>query len=144
MEQKRTISSELPTFGFGERIREERQRLKLNQREFAERAGVSRASQAHYELAQRVPDLVYLGALAADVDILYVVTGERSAKGIAQAIDARLIEPIIAAIDTWAVENKKALTHKVRAELLALFLQQAVSTGKFERDWIRKTLQLVK
>lgn len=62
----------------GERLKEERERLKLSQTSFAEIAGVHRKSQANYETDERMPDLTYIQALiAADigVDVLYVISG---------------------------------------------------------------------
>ena len=60
----------------GERLREERVRLRFNQAEFAAFAGVAKTSQFNYEKGERSPDAAYLAAVAEKgVDILYVVTG---------------------------------------------------------------------
>lgn len=144
MYQNISNNANLLSNGFGERIKEERQRLKLNQADFAELARVSRASQAHYEREHRVPDLNYLAALFKKVDVPYIISGERGSTHGAKEIDPSVIEPILVAINTWATENKKSITETLRAELLALFLHQASSTGKIETDWMRKTLRLVK
>lgn len=62
----------------GDRLREERERLDLNQTQFAERAGTTRKTQFNYESNARRPDADYLAALAAaGVDVLYVLTGQR-------------------------------------------------------------------
>lgn len=63
----------------GERLKEERKRLGLNQTEFAVLLGASKTSQFNYEKGDRSPDATYL-ALAAEhgVDVLYVITGERA------------------------------------------------------------------
>lgn len=64
----------------GERLREERARLGFNQSDFAAFAGVAKTSQFNYEKGDRSPDAAYLAAVAEKgVDILYVVTGQRSA-----------------------------------------------------------------
>jgi len=144
MAQMTCIVSNSSPNGFGGRLKEERQRLKLTQADFAKLAGVSRASQAHYEQEQRVPDLLYLSALSDKVDVAYIISGESIAKHSAKAIDSKVIEPILAAIDVWAAETNRKVSQSLRAELLALFLQQAVSTGKVESDWMKKTLRLVK
>jgi len=61
------------------RLREERERLGLSQTEFGKIGGVTKKTQMLYESGERSPDMVYLAAVAeAGVDILYVVTGERS------------------------------------------------------------------
>nr|WP_254436672.1 helix-turn-helix transcriptional regulator [Pseudomonas asiatica] len=64
--------------GIGERLKEERERLGLNQTEFAALAGASKNTQYNYEKGERSPDANYLAAAAQQgVDVLYVVTGQR-------------------------------------------------------------------
>lgn len=64
----------------GGRLREERERLLLNQSLFAARVGVSRMSQVNYESGKRSPDAVYLrAAYEAGIDVGYVITGKRTA-----------------------------------------------------------------
>jgi transcriptional regulator with XRE-family HTH domain len=63
-----------------ERIKEERQILGLSQEAFSKAVGVHRRSQGHYETGVSVPDAVYLqNAHKAGVDVVYVLTGERTA-----------------------------------------------------------------
>lgn len=63
----------------GERLKEERVRLGYNQADFAAFAGVAKTSQFNYEKGDRSPDAAYLAAVAGKgVDVLYVVTGERT------------------------------------------------------------------
>ena len=65
--------------GIGERLKEERQRLGLNQSDFAALAGVTKNSQLNYEKGERSPDTAYLAAVAeSGVDVQYVVTGKRT------------------------------------------------------------------
>lgn len=67
--------------GIGERLREERERLGLNQGAFGELGGVKANAQGNYEKGDRYPDAAYLAAVAEQgVDVLYVVTGERTPK----------------------------------------------------------------
>lgn len=62
----------------GERLREERERLRLSQAAFGEIGGVKANAQGKYESGERFPGADYLEAVAAyGVDALYVVTGER-------------------------------------------------------------------
>lgn len=64
---------------FGERLREERERLGLNQADFGEAGGVRKQAQLKYEKSERSPDAAYLAAIAdAGADIQYIVTGTRS------------------------------------------------------------------
>ncbi|WP_334469221.1 helix-turn-helix domain-containing protein [Arsenophonus sp. PmNCSU2021_1] len=65
--------------GVGERLKSERLRLGLSQEIFAERCGVKKLTQYNYEKSERHPDAGYLiAAKALGVDLLYVMTGERS------------------------------------------------------------------
>ncbi len=66
----------------GERLREERERLKMSQPVFGEIGGVQKRAQINYESDGRTPDAQYLQAISRiGVDVLYVLTGERSAAG---------------------------------------------------------------
>lgn len=63
----------------GERLREERERLGLNQTEFGVLLGVSRGTQKNYELEANSLDLRYVAALEkCGVDAAFVLTGRRS------------------------------------------------------------------
>ncbi len=62
-----------------ERLKEERERIGLNQTAFAAVGGVSRMAQINYEKGARYPDLAYLEAIAKiGCDIQYIVIGNRS------------------------------------------------------------------
>ncbi|ECI4646551.1 XRE family transcriptional regulator [Salmonella enterica subsp. salamae] len=62
----------------GDRIREERKKLKLNQSDFAELAGCSRNAQAIYERGESLPGSAYLVRLSEiGVDVQYILTGQR-------------------------------------------------------------------
>lgn len=64
---------------FGERLKEERKRLGVNQDVFASAAGVSRRAYVEWEAGRVPPTAEHLAALAAaDVDVLYIVTGRRA------------------------------------------------------------------
>jgi len=61
------------------RLHEERSRLRLTQEALGRIGGVRVQAQLNYEKGHRIPDAAYLAAVAeAGVDILYVVTGQRS------------------------------------------------------------------
>jgi len=63
----------------GERLKEERERLTLNQTNFAALLGIHRNSQANYENKDRQPDAEYLAkAASAGIDVMYVLTGMRN------------------------------------------------------------------
>jgi transcriptional regulator with XRE-family HTH domain len=64
----------------GERLREEREKSGKNQTEFGALGGVLKGAQINYEQDKRQPDAAYLSSIAADgVDVLYILTGMRSA-----------------------------------------------------------------
>lgn len=69
-----------PTVSIGDRLREERQRLDMNQTQLGERGGVTKKTQMLYEGGERFPDAAYLAAIASiGADIRYIVTGDRDA-----------------------------------------------------------------
>lgn len=77
----------------GDRLRSERERLKLSQDEFAELAGLKRNTQIKYEKGERSPDADYLAAIAArGVDVLYVVCGVRAMHAAASPEQSRLLD----------------------------------------------------
>ena len=62
-----------------DRLREERERLGLNQVEFGSIGGVKKLAQINYEKGARHPDSAYLAAIAAaGADVLYILTGQRA------------------------------------------------------------------
>lgn len=65
----------------GKRLRQERKRLGLSQKEMGELGGVAANAQGKYESGERAPRADYLAALAkAGVDVLFVLTSRRSAR----------------------------------------------------------------
>lgn len=97
--------------GVGDRLREERDRLGLNQTDFGAKGGVSRGTQKAYELGANSPDLRYLAALeGAGVDIQYVLSGSR----------ALLSEQVLDETETTVIENFRALSESDKASVLRL------------------------
>lgn len=83
---------------FGQRLRAERERLGLSQSAFGDLCGVGKNAQINYEGDKRSPDGVYLMAAAgAGADVLFIVTGERSAASMSpvllNSISHQLAEP---------------------------------------------------
>lgn len=65
---------------FGGRLREERERLLLNQTAFAAVGGVTKKTQMLYEAGERFPDVRYLAAVQQiGCESRYVITGLREA-----------------------------------------------------------------
>lgn len=64
----------------GARLREERDRLRLSQTDFAALAGASKGAQAKWEKDEASPNAVALVAFAdAGADVLYILSGRRTA-----------------------------------------------------------------
>lgn len=62
----------------GQRLREERERLKLTQPQFAALGGVEKGAQIRYESGKGSPSANHLAAAAEQgLDVLYVITGRR-------------------------------------------------------------------
>lgn len=86
--------------GFGARLRGERARLKMNQTDFAELAGVQRLAQSQYESEARAPNMSYLRAIgAAGVNLGYLVfartdTGQSVSAETQRDIEKRVFELI--------------------------------------------------
>ena len=69
---------------FGDRLKEERNKIKLSQAAFGAIAGVSKKSQINYEKGERYPDLKYLQNIAElGCDVQYIITGISSSSLIA-------------------------------------------------------------
>lgn len=66
---------------FGERLREERERLGMTQAQFGDLAQVTKKTQMLYESGDRSPKADYMAAVAeAGVDVQYLLTGNRLVK----------------------------------------------------------------
>lgn len=78
----------------GKRLRQERERLGLTQELVANAGQVSRVSQSNYEAGRRIPDVEYLGRIAAlGIDLHYIATGMRQGEPVqATGASARLRE----------------------------------------------------
>jgi transcriptional regulator with XRE-family HTH domain len=75
----------------GDRLRDERERLGLNQTAFGAIGGVQKQAQLKYEKGERFPDAGYLAAVDRfGADVQYIVTGKRSAQALTEDED-RLI-----------------------------------------------------
>ncbi|EGJ20081.1 putative phage repressor [Cereibacter sphaeroides WS8N] len=140
---------------FGERLREERERLRLSQIDFAALGGAKKHSQINYEADRTAPDTDYLTALGKHgVDIVYVLTGERSgtAFGLAQKVHERYAD-VIAFSQQVASRTEAALAAipdedyvpvPVHSALLAAgdgcdnAGDDVVDHLAFRRDWLRR------
>jgi len=82
--------------GIGARLKEERMRIGLSQAEIAALGGLSNKTQLGYESDVRSPDANYLAALAkVGVDVLYVITGERSVQSALPQDVADIVDSVL-------------------------------------------------
>jgi len=98
----------------GERLREERERLGLNQTDFGVLLGVSRGTQKNYELGANSLDLRYVSALEeCGADAAFVLTGRRSTP-LGQMFTADEVE-LINQFRSISEDDQKAIRRFLRA-----------------------------
>lgn len=109
----------------GERLKEERTRLGLNQTDFAAVAKVSKTTQFNYEKGERSPDADYLVAVAeAGVDVLYLLTGKR----MPATADS------LGADESEVLNNYRSLPDSDRAAVRRMTSALAESAGRYSTD----------
>lgn len=110
-----------------ERLRDERKRLQLLQKDVAALVGMSTRAQLMYESGQRVPDMGYLTKIAhAGFDVLYILTGQRSAVVGSEA-------PTLDDPDAIALQQKKALLRRQRESLAQIVAIRNKTSDKADR-----------
>lgn len=63
----------------GDRLKEERERLRMTQESFSVAGGAGKRAYIRYEQGERLPDAGFLAAISASgADVLYIVTGQRT------------------------------------------------------------------
>jgi len=115
---------------FAQRLKEERERLGLAQREIADALGVDKSSVYGYERGDRSPPGQHLTTLASlGADVLYIVTGTR----ITEASDAVLLNRVIdAVVELEASLVWRKLDKEEKKDLLVRFLNNRVALPKDE------------
>lgn len=89
----------------GARLREERERLGMNQDGFAAAGGVGKRALIHYEKNERSPDATFLAAVSAvGADVLYILTGQRQG-GLPPMSMSQLQGEILAPDEKAVLEN---------------------------------------
>lgn len=111
---------------FGDRLREERERLGFNQSDFGALGGVKKQAQLNYEKGERSPDSMYLASIGKiGADILYLLTGER----------AVLIEKTVNPREAALLDNYRHCDEEDRAAIDRVVLN-AAST---QQEVVKKT-----
>lgn len=104
----------------GERLKSERRRLGFSQEDFAAVAGVTRRPYADWESGNTSPTAVQLAKFAgAEVDVLYVVTGQRSVAAV----------PTLAPDEAALLDNYRNSPKEARDALKATSAALAKSVG---------------
>jgi|TARA_A100001518_G_scaffold309_1_gene276 transcriptional regulator with XRE-family HTH domain len=136
----------------GDRLKEERERLGLNQTALAQIGGVGKTTQIKYEKGTSSPDSAYLSAVSKEgVDIFYVLQGQRFAPpsgvdgGENATIDVAQLVRIVERLDAIATEAGKRLPATKLIEIAAdvyNYLQQE-EEGAQDDEKLNRTLKLV-
>ena len=130
----------------GRRLRDERERLGLMQKEVAEVAGVRRITVYQYEKGDRRASLDYLLALEPlGVCREYVLTGQRPDLDVRpQWIDADLAVELFGLVEEYGVDEKgRALRSEYREDLFKLLVSMSLNLEREDvsRSAIDKVLE---
>lgn len=121
--------------GFGERLREERERLGYSQKEFAELAGVKRATQYLYEIEENSPNYRYFKAIAEmGVDIQYLFYKKKQN---AEILDLSLdvLEGIFFAVEEYGRDDRdRPLPYEKRLEFFRMLCAAYSGRETFDMD----------
>jgi len=131
--------------GLGERLKEERKRLKMSQAQLAEAGGIQRLAQLQYEAETTAPTTRYLSSIAAaGVDLSYLILGVRFGEGgltpeQALRVEDMAFEWIQKCADIQPDRRLSADTHKMLFRLFRGYLTQ-VERGQLPADFDPTTL----
>jgi len=126
--------------GIGLRLREERERLGLNQDQFAALADTGRMTVYRYEQGSNLPTLTFLGLIGpAGVDVGYLLTGRRTSVALG-ADDAGLLGRAIAVVDDLLEDHRFHPSEEMRGRLVLQVLRDATGAGR-ERKVVAPTFE---
>lgn len=141
------VKPELETpVSIGSRLREERERLGLNQEAFAKiTPSGSRQSQSNYEKGARNPDTEYLATIAAaGADVLYIITGQRQATS-RGAFQPELLQRVVEGVEELLLAKRLRVAPPKKGELIAVLYEHYSKTGQVvEKETTERFLRLVK
>ena len=124
---------------FGDLIRGERLRLKLNQTDFAALGGVSKATQVAYEANTTEPQASYFRRLhEAGVDIGWILTEKRATKGIQWG----LLFQVRDLVEEWAREQSSPQPQEQKDRLLRSLYNQFCASGEIDSSEVESTLKI--
>jgi len=116
--------------GVGRRLREERERLGLNQDQFAALANTGRMTVYRYEQGSHLPTLAFLGLVSpAGVDVDYVLNGKRAVVPLG-VDDAALLGRAMAVIDDLLEKHRFQPSEELRGRLVLQVLRDALGSAR--------------
>lgn len=128
---------------FSERLRDERKRLRMSQGDLAAAGGVAPQTVIAYEKGTRKPDVEFLsGAMAAGVDIMFLLSGKPAASRVAEEIDWTLLNEINEGIDLACRENNVQVKLGKRGELVRVLYSMFAAEQHVNPDALRRVLNL--
>jgi transcriptional regulator with XRE-family HTH domain len=136
MTNANTFASKSPIVQeISQRIVAERNRLGLNQSDFAWAGSVKRGSQVGYEGGNRTPSAEYLAGIAAiGADVQYIVTGARS-----RNLEAVTDPSLRAELDSdYLVDQEHKVDQLLLAEIIAA-VDEVVASRILSARWGSKT-----
>ena len=131
-------------WGWNQRLKSERSRLRLTQAELATRTGISGSTQIGYEQGVRTPGLSYLVALQQiGVDAWYVMFGTRAERRASEALDWELFADIQEAVVEWCRKKELELQQRKLLEVSRLLYEQFIADRAVQPDAVERILMLV-
>lgn len=130
----------------GSRLREERERLGLNQEAFAQiTPSGTRQSQSNYEKGARSPDAEYLAAISgAGADVLYIITGERRGTPLG-SFRPDLLQQVVEGAEEALLAKRLRVAPDKKGGLIVVLYDHFSKTGTpVEKATIERFLRLVK
>nr|WP_315210809.1 helix-turn-helix transcriptional regulator [uncultured Albidiferax sp.] len=104
----------------GTRLREERNRLSVNQTHLGQRGGVTKNAQMNYENGSRIPNATYLAKVAeCGVDVLYVITGKHNLSATGTLLLDPRLQTVFDNYDAASEANKQIIEGVARLAALA-------------------------
>jgi len=128
----------------GSRLRTERKRLRLSQKDLGQMGGVTQSTQQQYEKGSFTPPATYLSLISSSgVDVCYVVLGGNTARlGLSENLLA--IRSITEVIADWAETLSNPPPLEVRANYLADLFEEYLASGVLDTESYRRALQLIR
>lgn len=118
--------------GFGQRLREVRERLGLSQDSFGRVGGINRMTQGRYESEDNYPGVDYLFLLEqSGIDATYILTGS-SAEGRTVVDSSEVLAKVMAWVDELSAKHNYPLSPEKRVKA-SLELYREMTGGRLEK-----------